>query len=96
MLGGRVTTREEAFDILCCQLARPSRWDSMLNAMWTDGCHKFIEAGPGHVLARMLRWTLRQAKVQVLEDPMSIERFVMGRHTPGFEPARPGMEGEPS
>lgn len=94
MLGRRVTTQAEAVEVLCRQIARPSYWEATLRMLWTNGCHKFIEAGPSHVLAKMLRWTLRQAKVQVLEDPLSVEKFALGRHARGAELLEPRMPGE--
>ncbi len=81
MTGGRVVTREDALDVLSLQIGRPSLWERMLRAMWSDGFHRYAELGPGHVLAKMLRWTLRQGQAVALDEPVAIERFALGRFT---------------
>ena len=87
-LGRRVTSENEAAFVLGRQIATPSDWSSVLRAMEADGCSRFAEVGPGDVLARMLRWTLRGARAAVLEDPASIGRFagVPDPATRGEEP----------
>jgi malonyl CoA-acyl carrier protein transacylase len=47
--------------------------------MASAGYKEFVEAGPGDVLVRMLRWTVRDAKAVALESPVTIDRFVAGR-----------------
>ena len=79
MLGREVLTAAEAADVLAHQVARPSDWEGTVRAMASSGCREFAEAGPGDVLAHMLRWTVRDAKVSVVESPESIGRFVAGR-----------------
>ncbi len=75
MLGGRVSSLEELSSVLFFQISRPSRWSSTLAAMGADGFSVFAEVGPGDVLAKLLRWTLREAKGFVVEDPESTAAF---------------------
>jgi malonyl CoA-acyl carrier protein transacylase len=79
MLGREVTTREEAALVLANQVARPSDWEGTLRALASAGYRTFVEAGPGDVLSRMLRWTLREARAVSLRDIESIARFAAGR-----------------
>ncbi len=79
MLSREVVTMEEAAEVLACQVARPASWEGTLRAISAAGIRVFAEAGPGDVLARMLRWTLRDARSEVLEDPESIARFAARR-----------------
>ena len=77
MLGCRVETAEEATLVLSKQICRPSQWAPTLRAMGDAGLARFAEVGPGDVLTKMTRWTLRDATVAnpALEDPASIEAF---------------------
>lgn len=79
MLGREATTADEAADLLAHQVAHPSNWEGALRAMASEGFEEFVEAGPGDVLARMLRWTVRGAKIAVVESPETIGRFAAGR-----------------
>lgn len=79
MLGREVVTAEEAADVLANQVAHPSDWEGAVRAMASAGYKEFVEAGPGDVLVRMLRWTVRDAKAVALESPVTIDRFVAGR-----------------
>lgn len=71
MLGRRVTDAREATRVLGEQLAWPSRWDAVLRGMGASGLVRYVEIGPGDVLTKMLRWTLRGAEGLVVEDPDS-------------------------
>ena len=75
MLGGRVSSLEEVLSVLFGQLARPSLWAQTLGAMGADGFSLFAEVGPGDVLAKLLRWTLRDAKGFVVENPETAATF---------------------
>ncbi len=79
MLGREVVTAVEAADVLANQVAHPSDWEGTIRTMASAGYGLFIEAGPGDVLARMLRWTVRGATAVALESPETIDRFVAGR-----------------
>ena len=75
MLGGVVRSEEEARQVLGMQISRPSRWSDVLTAMAAAGESRFAEVGPGDVLSKMHRWTLRRSKADVLEEPAGIARF---------------------
>lgn len=71
MLGRRVLSLEEISSVLFLQISRPSLWSPTLAAMGADGYSVFAELGPGDVLTKLLRWTLRSARGFVVEDPVS-------------------------
>jgi len=75
MLARRISSLEELSSVLFIQLARPSLWAQTLTAMDGDGVNVFAEVGPGDVLTRLLRWTLRDAKGFVIESPESAGAF---------------------
>lgn len=75
MLGRVVRSEEEARQVLSGQIARTSRWADVLLAMASAGETRFVELGPGDLLSKMHRWTLRSSRADVLEDPSGIARF---------------------
>ena len=75
MLGRRVSSLGELSSVLYGQLARPSLWAQTLAAMGADGYSSFAEVGPGDVLTKLLRWTLREAKGHVVESPATAASF---------------------
>ena len=75
MLGRAVRSEEEARAVLGTQIAHPSRWADVLVAIASAGEEKFAEVGPGDLLAKMHRWTLRRSKADVLEEPDGLARF---------------------
>jgi [acyl-carrier-protein] S-malonyltransferase len=75
MLGRRVSSLEESASVLFGQVARPSLWAQTLGAMDADGYSLFAEVGPGDVLTRLLRWTLREARGLVVESPETAAAF---------------------
>jgi hypothetical protein len=56
--------------------------------MGDSGLARFAEVGPGDVLTKMTRWTLRDATVAnpALEDPASIEAFAESLAPPPLFP----------
>ena len=88
MLGRRVANAEEATLVLSRQICRPSLWAPTLRAMGDSGLTRFAEVGPGDVLTKMTRWTLRDAKVAetALEDPESIASFARSLAPPPLFP----------
>jgi [acyl-carrier-protein] S-malonyltransferase len=88
MLGSRVANAEEAAHVLSRQICRPSHWAQTLREMGDSGFKRFAEVGPGDVLTKMTRWTLRDAKVAnaALEDPVSIEAFAKSLAPPPLFP----------
>jgi [acyl-carrier-protein] S-malonyltransferase len=88
MLGRRVETGGEAAHVLSRQICRPSHWSPTLRAMGDSGLIRFAEVGPGDVLTKLVRWTLRDAKVAnpALEDPEAIEAFAKSLAPPPLFP----------
>jgi [acyl-carrier-protein] S-malonyltransferase len=75
MLGRRVSSLEEISSVLFNQVSRPSRWSGTLAAIGADGFSVFAEVGPGDVLTKLLRWTLRDARGFVVDTPESAGAF---------------------
>lgn len=75
MLARRIFTLEEISSVLLNQISHPSLWSAMLSAMGANGFSLFAEVGPGDVLTKLLRWTLRDARGFVVESPESAEGF---------------------
>jgi [acyl-carrier-protein] S-malonyltransferase len=88
MLGRRVANAEEAAYVLSKQICRPSLFAPTLRSMSEAGLARFAEVGPGDVLTKLVRWTLRDAKVAkpALEDPESIEAFARSLAPPPLFP----------
>lgn len=76
MLGRRVADAREAAHVLSRQIAEPSQWALALRAMGEAGHVRFAELGPGDVLTKLLRWTLRGATGAALDEPDAIAAFV--------------------
>jgi [acyl-carrier-protein] S-malonyltransferase len=77
MLGRRVLSVEDAARVLSKQISLPSFFSPTLLAMRAAGIHRFVEVGPGDVLTRLVRWTLRDAIVArpSLERPEDVHVF---------------------
>lgn len=90
MLGRAVRSEEEARAVLAGQIAHPSRWSEVLLAMDAAGESRYAEVGPGDLLAKMHRWTLRRSRVDVLEEPEGLARFAADGAGPSLRPA-PGV-----
>ncbi|MGB9722836.1 MAG: ACP S-malonyltransferase [Chloroflexia bacterium] len=61
----RPLSQPEAFrEELIAQVCSPVRWSASLEYMWKQGVRRFLEIGPGTVLAGLVRRTLPEAKVQ--------------------------------
>ena len=89
MLGRLVRTEEEARQVLSTQISHASRWTDVLSAMAAAGETRFAEVGPGDVLSKMHRWTLRRSRAEVLEEPVGIARFAadLGAAAPAAAPS---------
>jgi [acyl-carrier-protein] S-malonyltransferase len=77
MLGRRVLSAEDAAHVLSKQISLPSFFAPTLLAMRSAGIHRFAEVGPGDVLTKLVRWTLRDAIVArpSLERPEDVHVF---------------------
>jgi [acyl-carrier-protein] S-malonyltransferase len=77
MLGRRVESGADAAHVLSKQISFPSFFAPTLLAMRAAGIHRFAEVGPGEVLTKLVRWTLRDAIVArpSLERPEDVHVF---------------------
>ena len=77
MLGRRVESGADAAHVLSKQISHPSLFGPTLQAMSAFGIHRYAEVGPGDVLTRLVRWTLRDAIVArpALERPEDVAVF---------------------
>jgi [acyl-carrier-protein] S-malonyltransferase len=77
MLGRRVRDGAEAAHVLSKQISLPSFFSPTLVEMHGAGLTRFAEVGPGDVLTRLVRWTLRDAIVArpALERPEDVAVF---------------------
>lgn len=77
MLSRRVESAEEAAHVLSKQISLPSLFGPTLKDMRETGLRRFAEIGPGDVLTKLVRWTVRDAQMpkNALEDPDSIAAF---------------------
>ena len=91
MLGRRVADGAEAAFVLSKQISLPSFFSPTLLSMRASGISSFAEVGPGDVLTRLVRWTLRDAIVArpPLERPEDIAVFA-GTVMPELGPRRVG------
>lgn len=56
-------------DLLSRHLVSPVRWDASLRAMAEEGATWFVEAGPGDVLAKLARRSVREGTVRAVGNP---------------------------
>lgn len=61
-------TPEEIKEELSAQFSRPNRWHKVLLRMAQEGVNRFVEVGPGNVLAQMNRWVNREALTFTAEE----------------------------
>lgn len=54
-LAAPVATPEAIRDVLVAQLTSPVRWRQTVDALWHAGARTFLDAGPGRVLAGLVR-----------------------------------------
>jgi [acyl-carrier-protein] S-malonyltransferase len=88
MLGRRVGNEEDASHVLSKQISLPSLFGPTLKAMREAGLRRFAEVGPGDVLTKLVRWTVRDAQMPkgALEDPDSIAAFAKELAPPSLFP----------
>lgn len=67
-------SREKVIDALARQLWQPVRWTETVLHLAGQGVGRFVECGPGKVLAGLNRRISRPSAVAALTDPDSLER----------------------
>lgn len=60
---------EDPREQLARAIAAPVRWRETLESMWNTGAREFVEAGPGKVLANMVRRELDDVEARALDQP---------------------------
>lgn len=88
MLGRRVGNEEDASYVLSKQISLPSLFGPTVKVMREAGLRRFAEVGPGDVLTRLVRWTVRDAQLppRALEDPEAIDMFAKALAPPSLFP----------
>lgn len=55
------------------QVCSPVRWSESLQRLWAMGCDRFLEVGPGNVLAGLVKRTLPEARVASFGAPSDLD-----------------------
>ena len=72
----KVTRGEAARDALVRQVESPVRWDEEITRMCDDGVERFVEFGPGKVLAGLVRRIRKDAEVLSVPDGTGVAEAV--------------------
>ena len=62
-------------ELLVAQVSAPVRWDESIQRMVALGVERFVEIGPGKVLASLVKRMARGAAVQNVEDPEGLKKL---------------------
>jgi [acyl-carrier-protein] S-malonyltransferase len=60
-------------ELLVRQVSAPVRWDASVEAMASMGVDRFVEIGPGKVLAGLIKRIVKGSAVQNVEDASGIK-----------------------
>jgi [acyl-carrier-protein] S-malonyltransferase len=63
----------EAIEALIRQVSSPVRWEEVMRRLASEGVHKYVEVGPGTVLAGLGRKIFRDAAFANIEDPEGLD-----------------------
>jgi [acyl-carrier-protein] S-malonyltransferase len=77
--GSLVNTASAARDALMAQAAAPVRWVACVRALVDAGCRHFLELGPGHVLAGLVRQIAPEIDVAAADSRGAIEAYAASR-----------------
>ena len=66
-------TAADAIDALIRQVSLPVRWEDVVKRLVAEGVTKFVELGPGTVLAGLIRKIDRRVAVASVEDEAGLE-----------------------
>ena len=64
-------TAVEAIDALLAQVSRPGLWEDVVHCLASHGVHTYVEVGPGHVLAALVRKIHREAHVFTVDHDIN-------------------------
>jgi [acyl-carrier-protein] S-malonyltransferase len=64
-------TAAAAIDALVAQVSRPVRWEDVVRHLASEGVHTYVEVGPGHVLAGLVRKIDREARVYTTDHDIA-------------------------
>jgi [acyl-carrier-protein] S-malonyltransferase len=70
-----ITRGEEAREALVRQVVSPVRWEETIEAMASFGVTRFVEVGPGRVLAGLARKIAKGAAVTSVATPAEVDRY---------------------
>lgn len=73
-----VTAPDVARQLLVAQLTSPVRWTASMRTMRGHGVTRFLELGPGRVLAGLMRRIDREAEVESVGSAEQLNRFMEG------------------
>lgn len=73
-----VSDTETARRLLIEQLTSPVRWTACMRRMTAEGIDRFLELGPGNVLAGLMKRLERDAEVRSIGKAEEVERFLEG------------------
>jgi [acyl-carrier-protein] S-malonyltransferase len=71
-----ITSGREAREALKRQVVSPVRWEETIEAMASAGVRRFVEIGPGRVLAGLVRKIAREADVSSIAEPADLEKYL--------------------
>jgi malonyl CoA-acyl carrier protein transacylase len=54
-------------DVAHC-IVRPVRWRELLERLYAEGARRFIDSGPGHIVAGLAHRTLRDVETPTVTD----------------------------
>jgi [acyl-carrier-protein] S-malonyltransferase len=70
-----ISTGDEAREALIRQVASPVRWEETVAAMAAEGVTRFVEVGPGKVLAGLVRKIVKDAATVSVSGPADVEKL---------------------
>lgn len=73
---GVIRSPEAVGEELVAQVCSPVRWTASLHLMWDQGVRRFLEIGPGTVLAGLVRRTLPEAEVKSVGNMEQVQALL--------------------
>ncbi len=75
-----ITSGRDAREALKRQVVSPVRWEETIEAMASAGVRRFVEIGPGRVLAGLVRKIVREADVSSVSEPADLDKYLADMH----------------